>query len=182
MSHLPSKPKHSLMNILMDNPNHGAALLDLHEPILRGPSPFSPAERETIFTYVSNLNRCEFCRQAHTVVINRYDVPDNIISSMFQNTDLADVPEKFRPVLRYAAKITREPHNVTSGDVAAVIAAGWDETAVVHAAFVASLANFMNRLVSGLGIKADPATVKSAGEAIQASGYAAFRSMLKLPG
>jgi alkylhydroperoxidase family enzyme len=36
-------------------------LIEFHEVLLRGPSPFTEAERELIAAYVSGLNRCRYC-------------------------------------------------------------------------------------------------------------------------
>lgn len=41
------------------------ALCDYHDAILRGPSPLSIGERELIAAYVSGLNHCAFCYDAH---------------------------------------------------------------------------------------------------------------------
>lgn len=67
-----------------------------------------------------------------------------------------------RPVLRYAQKLTEQPNSVTKTDADAVLAAGWDETALFHVVAVTALFDFMNRLVEGLGIELDPVYVKPA--------------------
>ena len=47
-------------------------LLDLLRPyaerLMRGPSPFSPGEREMIAAYVSGVNSCRYCHGTHSLV------------------------------------------------------------------------------------------------------------------
>lgn len=70
-----------------------------------------------------------------------------------------------------------EPSRVTAHDVQEVVDAGWGEEGVVHAAFVAALANFMSRRVEGLGFKSHPRVIGAATEMLT-KGYAAIDVML----
>jgi hypothetical protein len=57
MSYLPSlKPDSVLLDVFRAYPDAARPLLDYHEALLRGPSPFTVAERELIAAYVSGLN------------------------------------------------------------------------------------------------------------------------------
>jgi len=38
------------------------------EHLMRGPSPFTPAERELIAAYVSGVNSCRYCHGVHSHV------------------------------------------------------------------------------------------------------------------
>ena len=49
----------------------GRALIALHEALLRGDSPLSPAQHELIAAYVSGLNRCRYCHGVHTATAER---------------------------------------------------------------------------------------------------------------
>jgi alkylhydroperoxidase family enzyme len=91
----------------------------------------------------------------------------------------ARVAEKMKPVLRYAQKLTREPDGVTETDADAVLAAGWDETALYHAVAVTALFNFMIRLVEGLGIELDAAYVKPAAQRLADRGYLPLIDIMK---
>jgi len=61
-------------------------------------------------------------------------------------------------------KLTQHPSSVSKADADAVLAAGWDETALHHAVAVTALFNFMKRLVEGAGIELDQTYVKTASE------------------
>ena len=47
-------------------PETAKPLSELAEVLLRGPSPLTPGERETIAAYVSLLNDCRFCHGSHS--------------------------------------------------------------------------------------------------------------------
>ena len=67
---------------------------------------------------------------------------------------------------------------MTKADADAIVAAGWDETALYHTVAVTALFNFMNRLVEGLGIELDPAYVKPASQRLAQRGYLPMIEML----
>ena len=115
----------------------------------------------------------------HTATAERLGVPRGAVQKLLEGANTADIPEKMRPVLSYVRKLTDAPDGVTDADVHAVFAAGWDETALYHAAAVTALFNFMNRLVEGLGIRLDPAYVKPAAERLADRGYLPLIEMLK---
>ena len=180
MPFLPSlRPGSSLLDVFRAFPDTSKPLLEFHEVLLRGPSPFTEAERELIAAYVSSLNRCRYCQSVHTATAERLGVPQGAIGEIIGGLEAAPVSEKMKPVLRYARKLTETPAGVTRADAEAVLAEGWDETALYHTVAVTALFNFMNRLVDGLGIELDQAYVKPAAERLASRGYRALIEMLK---
>ena len=69
---------------------------------------------------------------------------------------------------------------MTPQDAEAVLAAGWTEQALYDAVSICALYNFMNRLVEGLGIRAEADYFAAAGRRLHDSGYAAMIAMLGL--
>jgi uncharacterized peroxidase-related enzyme len=159
-------------------PETSRPLIEFHEVLLRGSSPFTEAERELIAAYVSGLNRCRYCHGVHTATAERLGVPEGAIQRLVEGIDAAPVAEKMKPVLRYARKLTHQPDGVTKADADAILAAGWDETALYHTVAVTALFNFMNRLVEGIGIELDPAYVKPASQRLADRGYLPLIEML----
>ncbi len=168
----------SLLDVFKAFPETSKPLIEFHEALLRGPSPFTAAERELIAAYVSGLNRCRYCHGVHTATAERLGVPKGAIQRLVEGIDAAPVPEKMKPILRYAQKLTREPNGITKADADAVLAAGWGETALYYAVAVTALFNFMNRLVEGLGIELNPAYVKPASQRLADRGYLPLIEML----
>lgn len=180
MPYLPSLPKGaSLLDVFKAFPETSRPLLEFHEVLLRGPSPFTEAERELIAAYVSGINHCRYCRGVHTATAERLGAAEGAVEQLIDDIDSAAVSQKMKPVLHYARKLTRQPGGMTQADADAVLAAGWDETALYHTVAVTALFNFMNRLVEGLGIELDPAYVKPASERLAGRGYRALIDLLR---
>jgi uncharacterized peroxidase-related enzyme len=179
MPHLPSLPQGaSLLDVFKAFPETNKPLIEFHEILMRGPSPFSEAERELIAAYVSGLNRCRYCRGVHTATAERLGAPRGAVEQLIEDGHAATVPSRMRPVLDYAQKLTRDPAEATEADASAVFAAGWDETALYHLVAVTALFNYMNRLVEGLGITLDPAYVEPASRRLAERGYRPLIDMM----
>lgn len=172
MAHIPSLGPHaSLIDVFKRFAVTSKPLIEFHEVLLRGPSPFSEAERELIAAYVSGLNRCRYCHGVHTATAERLGVEAGVIAQILTEAGLAAIPEKMRPVLRLARKLTAEPASVTQAEAGAIMDAGWDETAIYHAVAVTALFNFMNRLVEGLGIEFNAEYTGEASKRLAERGY-----------
>ncbi len=155
MSFLPSLPDPTNLGDVLKAFSKGVPeLLAYHDAILRGPSPLKIAERELIAAYVSGLNACRFCYNAHTVYAERFGIAPQVFEAALAHLETAPLDERMKPILRLAKKLTEAPESVTAEDHSAIIAAGWPEEAVADVIFVTALFNFMNRVVSGFGVDA----------------------------
>jgi len=183
MPFLPSLPRGaSLLDVFKMFPETSKPLIEFHEVLLRGNSPFTDAERELIAAYVSRLNRYRYCSAVHTATAELLGVSHGSVQIALDDVEMAQIPNKMKPVLRYAGKLTRQPDSLTKADVDAIFEAGWDETALYHTVAVTALFNFMNRLVEGLGIELDPAYVKPASERLARRGYLPLIELMRPQG
>lgn len=179
MSYLKSLPDDAvLLHVFQAYPATAQPLMDYHELVMRGPSPFTPAERELMAAYVSGLNSCHYCHGVHAATATAYGVSPELLTAALTDLDSAPVDERIRPVLRYIGKLTVEPAKVSDDDAAAVYAAGWDEQALHDAVLVCALFNFMNRMVQGLGITAGDEYYAMSGQRLKTLGYAGLRTLL----
>jgi uncharacterized peroxidase-related enzyme len=175
MAYLRSLPDRAVLrDVFAAFPHTSRPLLDYHQALLRGPSPFSVAERELIAAYVSGLNACNYCHGVHTATAQAFGVEAGTLAALLDDVDAAPVDQRIKPVLRYVRKLTRTPSRMTAADAEAVFAAGWDEHALHDAVSVCALFNLMNRLVEGLGIHADAGYFNLAAERLATKGYAAL--------
>ena len=179
MSYLSSLPDDAvLMDVFKLYPETSRPLLDYHEVVMRGPAPFSVAERELIAAYVSGINRCDYCHGVHTVAAEVCGIEQGAIPAALDDLDAAPVADRMRPVLRYVGKLTRTPAAVTRADAEEVLAAGWDERALHYAVMVCALFNLMNRMVEGHGISAGPDYFAESGVRLKNVGYAGLNQLL----
>lgn len=121
------------------------------ETIMRGPSPLSLAERELIASYVSGLNACHYCFNAHSATARALGYSEEITSALLENPNNAPIDSRLRPVLSFVRKLTFEPSKIVKADVSAMHDAGWDDDAVSSIIAVASWFNFVNRWVFAHG-------------------------------
>jgi uncharacterized peroxidase-related enzyme len=179
MPYLKSLPEDAvLLQVFRTYPEYSRPLLDYHELVMRGPSPFTAAERELIAAYVSGVNSCGYCHGVHTATAEEFGVEPGLLEAALADLDTAPVAEKLKPVLRYAGKLTETPSRVSQADADAVLAAGWDEVALYHTVLVCALFNFMNRLVDGLGVRADSDYYATSAARLRRIGYAGLATML----
>lgn len=168
----PSLPEDaSVRHALRLNPEAGKLLSEYHQQILRGPSPLSIADRELIAAYVSGLNRCNFCHGTHLATAKLFGVSGDLVRTLIADANLVAAPEKLRPLLAYARKLTLDHNRMTGADAQKVFDAGWPERALHDLILVAATFNFMNRFVHGHGIEGDDALHAERGRYLFENGY-----------
>jgi uncharacterized peroxidase-related enzyme len=139
--------------------------------IMRGPSPFTPAEREIMAAYVSGLNACAFCAGSHQAVATQFGVAPALFDQLLTDVDTAPVREALKPIFQYLRKLTLTPSKLVRADVDRVLAAGWSEEALHQAILVGCLFNFYNRLLDGHGVKGNPHIYQFGGTHLHQNGY-----------
>jgi uncharacterized peroxidase-related enzyme len=169
----------SLLDVFRSFPETSKPLIEYHEVLLRGPSPFTQSQRELIAAYVSGLNHCRYCQGVHTATAERLGIEEGVVPQLIENFEAAAIPDEMRPVLHYARKLTEHPASIAQADANAILAAGWDEPAVFHTVAVTALFNLMNRLVEGLGIEFNPDYAAEASRRLAERGYLPLLGMLK---
>ena len=136
MPHIDLPPLPGIAALLAGHPHTAAPLNSLAETLLRGPSPLSPAERETIAAYVSRANNCTFCAETHGAVARHLG---------------AEEPDaRLTALLAIAEKVRVDGRSVTSGDVAAARDAGATDQAIHDTVLIAAAFSMFNRYVDGL--------------------------------
>lgn len=154
MSFFPSVPADDDLLALWRQHNSGLKhLLAFHDAVLRGPSAFSEGERELIAAFVSALNGCRFCFNAHRAHAEAWHIDPAVFGEMRIERGHRSLRPSLAPVFAYVETLTLDPHEVSAAQVDAVYAAGFDEVALYDLINVVALYAFMNRMVEGSGIK-----------------------------
>ena len=161
--HIPLPPLPGIAGLLAGHPDTAGPLNALAEALLRGPSPLTPAERETIAAHVSRRNGCEFCAETHGAVARHLaggDLP-------------AGGDARLRALLTIAEKVRVDGRSVTADDVAAARAAGADDRAVHDTVLIAAAFCMFNRYVDGLAtaLPADASHYERHARALAENGY-----------
>ena len=153
MPSLPSLPKTTHLGDAMARfPKGVIPLLHLHDALLRGDSEMSVAERETLAGYVSGLNGCHFCLDAHKLYAQAFGGSAEIIDKALEDVENAVVPQKLKPILKLGAALRTLPVEITPEHTQPVLDAGWSERTVAEVIHIAALFNYMNRIIEGFGV------------------------------
>ncbi len=142
-----------IWNLLAFRPNIAESLVRLSQEIMHEQAPISIALRELIAAYTSSLNNCEFCMKAHAAVAAHLYKDEALVWSAIRDLDASPLPEKDKAILRFARKVTLHSASIHQADIAALHAAGWDDTSIFYTIAVCALFNFYNRYVSANGVK-----------------------------
>ncbi|MFP4601209.1 MAG: carboxymuconolactone decarboxylase family protein [Persicimonas sp.] len=153
MTFFPSiKDDGGLADVFRRFPRGVDPLLVFHDELLRGNSDLSIAERELIAAYVSALNDCGFCFQAHRTYSALYGIDVELFDELVEDVDSSSLEPRLKPLFHYIQKLTKTPSRILQEDVDRVLAAGISEEGLHDAILVVGLFNLMNRIIFGHGV------------------------------
>jgi len=152
-------------------PKLARPLTEYSERVMRGPAPFTPAERELLATVTCAVNACEYCYGAHLATAEAMGMDGALIEAVLEDPETADIAPALLPVLAFITKLTRTPARIVKADVDAIFAAGWDEEAFHCCVSVCALFNHQNRILDAYGIKREPGYYTEIGQRIAENGY-----------
>jgi uncharacterized peroxidase-related enzyme len=115
---------------------------------------------ETIGTYVSFLNNCNYCFEHHFVGMKRnlnHDERADAIKAAIERHDISSAPLSHQELaaLAYAQKLNNQPGEMVEADVAALRDAGYDDGEILEINQVTAYFGYANRTVLGLGCSTD---------------------------
>jgi uncharacterized peroxidase-related enzyme len=169
--HIDLPPLPGIAGLLAGHPETAGPLNSLAEALLRGPSPLTPAQRETIAAYVSRRNECAFCAQTHGAVARHLAGGDG--SGPAPGDDPAGADPMLRALLPIAEKVRVDGRSVTADDVARARDAGADDRAIHDTVLIAAAFSMFNRYVDGLDTltPTDPARYEQRARILAENGY-----------
>jgi alkylhydroperoxidase family enzyme len=126
---------------------------EMSEAMMNGPSPFTPAERELLFTFASGALGSRYVYAAHSEVVYARGYENGLLDRLLEDVKAPGLDDRLRPVLSYIVKLTRNPDELSQADADAVFAAGWDERGLHDAVAVTARAAFMHRFTVGFGFR-----------------------------
>jgi len=92
----------------------------------------------------------------HGGALRRLIRDDGLVDALRVDPLAAPVPARERALLRYAARLTREPASITRADLDALRAEGWDDRAILDLNHVVAYFSYVNRIADGLGVRLEP--------------------------
>lgn len=133
-------------------PETSKPLNELAEVLLRSNNSLTRGERELIATYVSFLNDCFFCQNAHGGLAQHYLGCDlNTIDRIKADPFGADISDKLKSLLRIAASVQKGGKNVTQDQIRDAREKGVTDIEIHDTVLIAAAFCMFNRYVDGLG-------------------------------
>ena len=124
----------------------------LAEVLLRGDNSLSRGDRELIATYVSYLNDCFFCQNAHGGIAQHYLQCDiAFIDDVKNDFESAAIAPRLKALLRIAASVQKGGKNVTQDQVSSAKSLGATDLEIHDTVLIAAAFCMFNRYVDGLG-------------------------------
>ena len=138
-------------------PETAAPLNQLAEVLLRGESTLTRGEREVIGTYVSALNDCFFCQNAHGGLAQHYLQCDMaFIDQIKRDPASTTISDKLKALLAIAGSVQQGGKHVTTGQIDAARRHGATDREIHDTVLIAAAFCMFNRYVDGLGTWAPP--------------------------
>lgn len=136
-------------------PETAAPLNQLAEILLRGENTLTRGERELIGTYVSSLNDCFFCQNAHGGLVQHYLQCDmafvDAVKCDYRAMPLSD---KLKALLAIAGSVQKGGKHVTTAQVDEARKHGATDREIHDTVLIAAAFCMFNRYVDGLGTSA----------------------------
>ncbi len=127
---------------------------EMYAAAMHQPSPLSRAERELVAVTVSRLNGCRYCLAHHRAGLERLlPAERRAVADAVARGKPTALTEREAALLDFATKLTSTPALMSPSDVAALRSAGLDDRAILDLAQVIGYFNYVNRVVTGLGVE-----------------------------
>ena len=155
--------------------NTAKPLLELaHQLLFIESTSLSRAERELIASYVSYLNGCVYCFEAHGATADVHSQTPGWARSVWKDTTFRNLNPKMQGLMIIAGKVQGAPREVSAYDIANARTGGATEQDIHDAVLIASAFCMYNRYVDGLAAshppQGDPFYAERA-KALAAKGY-----------
>lgn len=147
----------NVLRIQSLDPKGLQAHLDLYLAHIFRPGGISRLEREMIAVVVSAANGCEYCVVHHSEALAKYAKDDKLVKALATDHAKAKLDEPHRTLCTFAVGLTKDPGGGGDEAVGRLRAVGYDDEAILHITEIVAYFNYVNRMVSGLGVELEAA-------------------------
>ena len=136
-------------------PETAKPLNELAEVLLRSDNSLTRGERELIATYVSSLNDCFFCQNAHGGIAQHYlqcDLP--FIDQVKKDYESTSISDKMKSLLAIAGSVQKGGKHVSAAQIEKAKSIGVTDLEIHDTVLIAAAFCMFNRYVDGLGTSA----------------------------
>ncbi|MBU6456498.1 MAG: carboxymuconolactone decarboxylase family protein [Bradyrhizobium sp.] len=139
---------------------------------MRGPSPWSVAERELMACVVAKWNACAFCVGAHGAVAAK-EMQRTQVDQATSDFRTAPISGRLKSALAFLELMTLRPGDLNAGHARAALDAGLSREALTDAIAIAALFGIVTRYAEALDFAMPtPAEFERAADMLLKRGYA----------
>ncbi len=131
------------------------AHLELYRAVMFARSTLSRIARERIAVVVSAANQCAYCVAHHSEALRQLGDDPAVVDSIAGGALPVQLEAADLALLRWARKAALRPHECSESDVQSLRSVGFDDRAILDAAFTVAYFSFVNRLVLVLGVEVE---------------------------
>lgn len=111
----------------------------------------SRAERELATVAVSRINGCVYCASVHGRLFGQLSQQPEVIQRIFDDGIDAELGQRYRALVDYAAVLTRDAAGATAADIEPLRQAGLSDLEILDATHAIAMFAWANRLMQTLG-------------------------------
>ncbi len=154
-------PDNNVDNVLMIHslrPHTLVGHMSLYKNVIHNSSNTLPKwYLESLGTYTSQLNECDYCVQHHSKGLERLLANDpklfsEIMEGIFKNKSIPSFDKKYKTGFDYAKKLTLSHTAISENDIIELRNVGFDDGEILELNQLVSYFNYVNRTVLGLGV------------------------------
>jgi len=113
----------------------------------------SRGTKELIAAYVSKINSCAYCVDAHSAMAMAQGFTEEQVKSILEDVSGSPLLDaKTKKLLQYAEKATRHAYKINEEDIQKLHEVGCSDEEILEAMLVTALFNFMDRVADALGV------------------------------
>src|SRR5262245_61286973 len=127
-----------------------------YRALMPDPAPLTDSQAELIALVVSATNGCGYCVAHHGPRLARPPGHQALARTVARDYREANLTARDRVLLDYAVALTCEPSERKLEDVDRVREYGFADRAILRATEITGYYNFVNRIVSALGVPLEP--------------------------
>ena len=131
---------------LAHRPDEFRAFFAYHDALMEKETGLSKGEREMIVVATSGLNQCIYCVVAHGAILRIREKNPHLADQVATNYRKADISDRQKAMLDFAAKISLNAHDVNDADFDTLRDHGFSEDEIWDTGAISAFFSMSNRM------------------------------------
>ena len=133
---------------LAHRPDEFRAFFAYHDALMEKEDGLTKGEREMIVVATSGLNQCIYCVVAHGAILRIREKNPHLADQVATNYRKADISERQKAMLDFAAKVSLEAHEVNDADFEKLRDQGFSDEEIWDIGAITAFFSLSNRMAN----------------------------------